>query len=88
MHQAVRAKGYVDKANNELSKSATLLAPRGTIYDIDGIASCRKYCRDCSRASCVCIRGAASNCEEVGANSSKCEARFCGECNCCCVASC
>ncbi|MFM8632697.1 MAG: peptidoglycan D,D-transpeptidase FtsI family protein [Candidatus Nanopelagicus sp.] len=35
--QAVRANGYVEKANNELSKSSTLLAPRGTIYDIDGI---------------------------------------------------
>ncbi|MEY3926950.1 MAG: hypothetical protein RIS16_918, partial [Actinomycetota bacterium] len=39
--QAVRANGYVKKANNELSKSATLLAPRGTIYDIDGIELAR-----------------------------------------------
>ncbi len=39
--QAVRAGGYVEKANNELSKSATLLAPRGTIYDIDGIELAR-----------------------------------------------
>ena len=39
--QAVRASGYVEKANNELSKSATLLAPRGTIYDIDGIELAR-----------------------------------------------
>jgi cell division protein FtsI (penicillin-binding protein 3) len=39
--QAVRANGYVEKANNELSKSATLLAPRGTIYDIDGIELAR-----------------------------------------------
>ena len=34
--QAIRAKGYVEKADTELSKSATLLAPRGTIYDING----------------------------------------------------
>jgi len=39
--QAVRASGYVEKANIELSKSATLLAPRGTIYDIDGIELAR-----------------------------------------------
>ncbi len=35
--QAIRAKGYVERADNELSKSATLLAPRGAIYDINGV---------------------------------------------------
>ena len=30
--QAIRAKGFVDRADNELSKSATLLAPRGNIF--------------------------------------------------------
>jgi cell division protein FtsI (penicillin-binding protein 3) len=35
--QAIRAKGFVARANNELSKSATLLAPRGAIYDINGV---------------------------------------------------
>jgi len=39
--QAIRAKGFVDRANNELSKSATLLAPRGTIYDINGVELAR-----------------------------------------------
>lgn len=39
--QAIRAKGYVEKADNELSKSATLLAPRGTIYDIQGVELAR-----------------------------------------------
>ena len=39
--QAIRAKGYVDRADNELSKSATLLAPRGDIYDINGIELAR-----------------------------------------------
>ena len=33
--QAIRAKGFVDRADNELSKSATLLAPRGTIFDVN-----------------------------------------------------
>ena len=36
--QAIRAKGYVERAGNELSKSATLLAPRGGIYDINGVS--------------------------------------------------
>ena len=35
--QAVRAAGFVERAQNELTKSGTLLAPRGTIYDINGI---------------------------------------------------
>ena len=39
--QAIRAKGFVDRANNELSKSAILLAPRGTIYDINGVELAR-----------------------------------------------
>lgn len=39
--QAIRAKGYVDRADKELSKSATLLAPRGDIYDINGIELAR-----------------------------------------------
>ena len=39
--QAIRAKGFVDRANNELSKSATLLAPRGTIFDINGVELAR-----------------------------------------------
>ncbi len=39
--QAIRANGYVEKADTELSKSATLLAPRGTIYDINGIELAR-----------------------------------------------
>jgi cell division protein FtsI (penicillin-binding protein 3) len=39
--QAIRANGYVNKADNELSKSATLLAPRGTIYDINGVELAR-----------------------------------------------
>ena len=39
--QAIRAKGYVERADNELSKSATLLAPRGAIYDINGIELAR-----------------------------------------------
>jgi len=39
--QAIRAKGFVDRANNELSKSATLLAPRGTISDINGVELAR-----------------------------------------------
>ncbi|MEN9605472.1 MAG: hypothetical protein RJB29_346, partial [Actinomycetota bacterium] len=39
--QAVRAKGYVERAENELNKSATLLAPRGTIFDINGIELAR-----------------------------------------------
>ena len=39
--QAIRAKGYVERADNELSKSATLLAPRGGIYDINGIELAR-----------------------------------------------
>lgn len=39
--QAIRASGYVKKADVELSKSATLLAPRGTIYDINGVELAR-----------------------------------------------
>ena len=39
--QAVRAAGFVDRAQNELTKSGTLLAPRGTIYDINGIELAR-----------------------------------------------
>jgi cell division protein FtsI (penicillin-binding protein 3) len=39
--QAIRAKGFVNRANNELSKSATLLAPRGTISDINGVELAR-----------------------------------------------
>ena len=39
--QAVRASGYVDLAQNELTKSATLLAPRGTIYDVNGVELAR-----------------------------------------------
>ena len=39
--QAVRARGFVDRAQNELTKSGTLLAPRGTIYDVNGIELAR-----------------------------------------------
>lgn len=39
--QAIRANGYVEKANNELSKTATLLAPRGAIYDKNGVELAR-----------------------------------------------
>lgn len=39
--QAIRAKGYVERADNELSKSTTLLAPRGAIYDVNGIELAR-----------------------------------------------
>ena len=39
--QAIRAKGYVERADNELSKSATLLAPRGAIFDINGVELAR-----------------------------------------------
>ena len=39
--QAIRAKGFVDRADNELSKSATLLAPRGTIFDVNGVELAR-----------------------------------------------
>jgi cell division protein FtsI (penicillin-binding protein 3) len=39
--QAVRAAGFVERAQNELTKSGTLLAPRGTIYDINGIELAR-----------------------------------------------
>jgi cell division protein FtsI (penicillin-binding protein 3) len=39
--QAVRAAGIVERAQNELTKSGTLLAPRGTIYDINGIELAR-----------------------------------------------
>ena len=39
--QAIRAKDYVKKVDFELNKSATLLAPRGTIYDKNGIELAR-----------------------------------------------
>ncbi|CAB4575408.1 unannotated protein [freshwater metagenome] len=39
--QAVRAAGFVERSQNELTKSGTLLAPRGTIYDINGIELAR-----------------------------------------------
>jgi cell division protein FtsI (penicillin-binding protein 3) len=39
--QAVRAAGFVERAENELTKSGTLLAPRGTIYDVNGIELAR-----------------------------------------------
>jgi cell division protein FtsI (penicillin-binding protein 3) len=39
--QAIRANGYVEKADNELSKTATLLAPRGAIYDKNGVELAR-----------------------------------------------
>ncbi len=39
--QAVRASGFVERAENELTKSGTLLAPRGTIYDVNGIELAR-----------------------------------------------
>lgn len=39
--QAVRADGFVERAENELTKSGTLLAPRGTIYDVNGIELAR-----------------------------------------------
>ena len=39
--QAIRANGYVEKVDVELGKSATLLAPRGNIYDINGIELAR-----------------------------------------------
>jgi cell division protein FtsI (penicillin-binding protein 3) len=39
--QAVRAAGFVERAQNELTKSGTLLAPRGTIYDKNGIELAR-----------------------------------------------
>jgi cell division protein FtsI (penicillin-binding protein 3) len=39
--QAVRAKGFVERAENELTKSGTLLAPRGTIFDVNGVELAR-----------------------------------------------
>ena len=39
--QAVRASGFVERAENELTKSGTLLAPRGTIYDVNGVELAR-----------------------------------------------
>ena len=39
--QAVRAHGFVERAQNELTKSGTLLAPRGTIYDVNGVELAR-----------------------------------------------
>lgn len=39
--QAVRAAGFVERAQDELTKSGTLLAPRGTIYDKNGIELAR-----------------------------------------------
>lgn len=39
--QAIRAAGFVDRAQVELTKSGTLLAPRGTIYDINGVELAR-----------------------------------------------
>ena len=39
--QAIRASGYVEKVDVELGKTATLLAPRGDIYDINGIELAR-----------------------------------------------
>ena len=39
--QAIRANGYVEKVDVELGKTATLLAPRGDIYDINGIELAR-----------------------------------------------
>ncbi len=39
--QAIRANGYVEKVDVELGKTATLLAPRGNIYDINGIELAR-----------------------------------------------
>ena len=39
--QAIRANGYVEKVDVELGKTATLLAPRGNIYDINGIEIAR-----------------------------------------------
>ena len=39
--QAVRAHGFVERAQNELTKSGTLLAPRGTIFDVNGVELAR-----------------------------------------------
>lgn len=39
--QAIRAAGFVERAQDELTKSGTLLAPRGTIYDINGVELAR-----------------------------------------------
>jgi cell division protein FtsI (penicillin-binding protein 3) len=39
--QAIRANGYVQKADMEISKTATLLAPRGAIYDRNGVELAR-----------------------------------------------
>ena len=39
--QSIRAAGFAAKANNELTKVNTLLAPRGTIYDANGVELAR-----------------------------------------------
>ena len=39
--QSIRAAKFAAKANNELTKVNTLLAPRGTIYDINGVELAR-----------------------------------------------
>lgn len=39
--QAVQAGGYTARANSELLNSSTLLAPRGTITDINGVELAR-----------------------------------------------
>ena len=39
--QAVNASGYQDRANSELYRTTTLLAPRGEITDVNGIPYAR-----------------------------------------------
>ncbi len=39
--QAIRAQEYVEKVDVELNKSATLLAPRGAIFDKNGVELAR-----------------------------------------------
>jgi cell division protein FtsI (penicillin-binding protein 3) len=39
--QSIRAARFAAKANNELTKVNTLLAPRGTIYDVNGVELAR-----------------------------------------------
>ena len=39
--QAVQAKGFAQRASNEMWNSSTLLAPRGTITDVNGLELAR-----------------------------------------------
>ena len=39
--QAVQADGYTKRANNEMVTSSVMLAPRGTITDVNGVVLAR-----------------------------------------------